>query len=290
MQPVTGNGRSQSFPFPTRFARLRQGPVAYFDAGSGEAVIFVHGLAGDFTHFEHVAAPLAARHRVLGLDMPGCGISCKPTDRVSIAGYARTLLDWMTHVGIQRATLVGHSAGGLVCSRAALMAPDRVQKLVLLNSAGLRRYPQPLHWIARGIMRPWLLGATLEHLATPMLDFVFVAKNEYTEKFMADQLNRPAWPTAGHIAKVFHDLTPDLLDPAVLDNAHRFRMPVLIVWGDEDRLIPPEGISEVAERLRGATFRVLPGCGHMPMIERPSEVIAALGAFLKPAAQREMAA
>ena len=76
-----GNGRSQSFPYPTRFAHMTDGPVAYFDEGAGEALVFVHGLVGDFTHFEHVVPGFAASHRVAGIDLPGCGLSCKPLSK-----------------------------------------------------------------------------------------------------------------------------------------------------------------------------------------------------------------
>jgi pimeloyl-ACP methyl ester carboxylesterase len=280
-----GNGRSQSFPYATRFAHLSQGPVAYFDedagASAGDPLLFIHGLVGDFTHFEHVAPHFArAGHRVAGLDLPGCGISHKPLSRHSIDSYARLVLDWMDHLGLRRATLVGHSAGGMVSARAALLAPERVERLVLLSSAGLRRYSKPLQWIARAVMRPRLLHMSLERLAMPMLDQVFVERNEYTAKFIADSLNRPIYPTLPEMAKVFHDLAPDLVSSEILDKASRLSMPVLVLWGDSDRLIHADGIAELASCLPKATFKSLTRCGHMPMIERPADVVEALRAFM----------
>jgi pimeloyl-ACP methyl ester carboxylesterase len=280
MAPSKSNGRSQTFPFSTQFADIQGGPVAYFDAGTGEALIFVHGLVGDFTHFEHVAPAFAEGFRVAGLDLPGCGISCKPGSRHSIQGYARTLLDWMTYVGIERATLVGHSAGGLVAAQAALIAPRRVSRLVLMSSAGLRRYGPVTQWLARGLLRPRLLAATLERLAMPMLDHVFATRNAYTEKFVADSLDRPIHPTLPEMAKVFSDLTPDLLSPLVLDRAWSFTMPVLVLWGDADRLIPAESATEVASKMPSAKLVMVPECGHMPIIEKPGAVIEALRRFV----------
>lgn len=289
MHGGSGNGRSQSFPYATRFAHLSQGPVAYFDEGKGAAadpLLFIHGLVGDFTHFEHVAPHFAsAGHRVAGLDLPGCGISHKPLSRHSIDSYARLVLDWMDHLGLRRATLVGHSAGGMVSARAALLAPDRVERLVLLSSAGLRRYSKPLQWIARAIMRPRLLHLSLERLAMPMLDQVFVERNPRTAKFIADSLNRPVYPTLPEMAKVFHDLAPDLVGSEILDRASKLSMPVLVLWGDSDRLIHADGIAELASCLPRATFKSLSRCGHMPMIERPADVVEALRAFMTPSAQ-----
>jgi pimeloyl-ACP methyl ester carboxylesterase len=291
MHAGNGNGRSQSFPYATRFAHLSQGPVAYFDEGAGaDPLLFIHGLVGDFTHFEHVAPHFAgAGHRVAGLDLPGCGISHKPLSRHSIDSYARLVLDWMDHLGLRRATLVGHSAGGMVSARAALLAPDRVERLVLLSSAGLRRYSKPLQWIARAIMRPRLLHLSLERLAMPMLDQVFVERNERTAKFIADSLNRPVYPTLPEMAKVFHDLAPDLVGSEILDRASKLSMPVLVLWGDSDRLIHADGIAELASRLPRATFKSLSRCGHMPMIERPADVVEALRAFMTASAQSHRA-
>ena len=280
MRTSKSNGRSQTFPFATQFADVSGGPVAYFDAGTGETLIFIHGLVGDFTHFEHVAPAFVDGFRVAGLDLPGCGISCKPSSRHSIEGHARTLLEWMTHVGIERATLVGHSAGGLVSAQAALFAPHRVERLVLVSSAGLRRYGPLTQWLARGLFRPRILAATLERLAMPMLDHVFLNRNEYTEKFVADSLDRPTHPTLGEMAKVFSDLTPDLLSPLVLDSARRFTMPVLVIWGDGDRLIPAESAAEVAREIPSAKLVMVPQCGHMPIIEKPGAVVGALRRFV----------
>ncbi|MDC3953190.1 alpha/beta fold hydrolase [Polyangium jinanense] len=274
-----GQGRSQSFPFPTRFAALRRGSVAYFDAGEGESVVFVHGLVGDFTHFEHVVKPFAGRFRLAGLDLPGCGLSYKPTTRNTIAGYADTLLEWLDERGMRRVTLVGHSAGGQVVAEAALRAPDRVERLVLIGSAGMRRYPPFTPWLAETLLQPWLLSRTLDRLAMPMLDHVFVARNEYTEKFVKDSLDRPIHPTMDEMAKVFHDLAKDLVSPTILENAHRFGMPVLVVWGERDRLIPRESAAEVAAKLPRVIMRVIPGCGHLPMIECPDEVVRTIEGF-----------
>jgi pimeloyl-ACP methyl ester carboxylesterase len=283
-----GLGRSQSFPFPTRIQALRRGTVAYFDAGEGESVVFVHGLVGDFTHFEHVVKPLAGRFRLAGIDLPGCGLSYKPWARNTIDGYADTLLEWLDARGIRRATLVGHSAGGQVVAQVALRAPERVERLVLIGAAGMRRYPRGTAWLAETLLQPWILSRTLDRLAMPLLDHAFVARNVYTEKFVKDSLDRPIHPTIDEMAKVFHDLAKDLVAPTILENAHRFRMPVLVVWGEKDRLIPRESAAEVAAKLPRVIMKVIPGCGHLPMIECPDEVVRTLEAFFGSVAAPEV--
>ena len=73
--PHDASLRSKTFPYAVRWAPTSRGPVAYFDEGEGPALLFVHGLVGDFTHFEHVAPRFAGRFRVLGIDLHGCGLS-----------------------------------------------------------------------------------------------------------------------------------------------------------------------------------------------------------------------
>lgn len=275
-----GDRRSKTFPYVTRYAKTPHGPVAYFDEGTGPAIIFVHGLAGDFTHFEHTAPAFAKDHRVIGVDMPGCGISCKPDTKHSIRGYAATILDLMDQLGIARATLVGHSAGGQIVAEAAAMAPSRIDRLVMINAAGLRSYAPPLRWLARALFRPALLQRVLEPAARPILTQVFHGKNHYTEKFIVDSIERPQHPLLGEIAKVFHDLTPDLLSPSIVANARMLTMPSMLIWGSEDRLVPLAGVRRAAAALPDCRLEVISQCGHMPIIERPELTVALIRSFL----------
>lgn len=277
-----GDGKSPTFPFKTRSLPLSVGNVAVFDEGEGDALVFVHGLVGDFTHFEHVVRPLAAHgYRLIGVDLPGCGASDKPLVRHSIRGYGETVVELLDRLGLERATLVGHSAGGAVVTRAALLAPERVERLALLSSAGLRRYHAAMHVAARSVLRRPLLEAVLERAANPLLDFVFAEENAYTRKFRQDALDRPTHPTLSEMAKVMSDLRADLLHPVVLDHAHELEMPLLVLWGDRDALVPMSAAREVARKHGRAMIRVLSSCGHMPMIEKPERVTEELLAFLR---------
>jgi len=283
MSKRVGDGKSSSFPFPTLHADVIDGEMAYFDVGEGEPIVFVHGLVGDFTHFEHVAQRLVANgRRVIGVDLPGCGASHKRRERHDLSGYARDVLTLLDVLDVPSAVLAGHSAGGAIVAEAALRAPSRVSKLVLLSSAGLRRYAAGTHLAAKAVLRPWLLERSLDRLAMPLLDLVLKEKNQYTAKFIADSLDRPKQPASMEMARVMADLVPDLMHASVLDRAHHFRMPVMVLWGDTDRLIPKESAELLSQRLLRGRLVMLPGCGHMPMIERPEFVTAELERFLGP--------
>jgi pimeloyl-ACP methyl ester carboxylesterase len=272
---------SRSFPFPTKRVRVRDGDVAYFDHGSGPTVLFVHGLVGDFTHFEHVSARLVeAGFRVIGVDLPGCGASHKRRRRYDLDGYVRDVLDVIDALGLESVALAGHSAGGAVVADAALRASDRVERLVLISSAGLRSYGPLAPAAARTLIRPWWLERSLETLAMPLLDLVLVDENAYTRKFVRDSLNRPKQPTLREMARVMSDFVPDLVRPTILDRAAYFTMPVLVIWGEADRLVPPESARLLCARMPSVKLRMLTSCGHMPMIERPEAVAREIASFL----------
>jgi pimeloyl-ACP methyl ester carboxylesterase len=272
--------------FETRYAETRLGRVAYFDEGEGEPVVFVHGLVGTRTHFAHVAPAFAETHRVIGVDMPGCGHSHKPTSRLSIRAYADTLFELLSGLGIERSTLVGHSAGGLVVATAAMQQPHRVDRLALINSAGMRAYPLPSRLVGRAIMRPWLVSFMLGVSASWILERIFhQKKNRFVDQFVEEATRTGRDPevrrqTLREMGKVFHDLAPDLLTATVLQGAAELHMPTLIIWGDRDRLVPLATVEGVAARFRNARLEVIRDCGHMPMIEEPIRTIEVMRDFL----------
>jgi pimeloyl-ACP methyl ester carboxylesterase len=270
------------FPYKTRQVETASGRVACFDEGRGPAILFVHGLGGDFTHFEHVAPSFADRYRVIGIDLPGCGDSCKPRTPVSVRGHAPAIRDVMTTLGIQRATLVGHAAGGLACAQAALMAPDRVDQLILINSAGVRRYSRPVRLVARLLLRRPIVDAILVLSAYAILRHVFAATNEFTKKFAEDNIHRPREATLGDISKVMQDLLPDLMQSTLAENAHKLGVPTLMLYGDEDRLVPLGQVRRAAAQLQSGRLEILQQCGHMPIIEQPDVVIRLLRSFMEP--------
>src|SRR5688572_9696059 len=157
-------------------------PIMHFDSGhkNRPVVVFVHGLGANLTTFEYVASILdKAGYRVCGLDMPGFGLSGKPFREYTMNYFSGAVLALMDHLGIESATLCGHSLGGLVCANAALRSPSRVENLVLLSPAGVFKMPFPVRLIARKlIMRQSLLAPALEANATRLLEFVFGERNE----------------------------------------------------------------------------------------------------------------
>jgi pimeloyl-ACP methyl ester carboxylesterase len=274
--------RSEHFPYAERTFMYGDTPVMSFDAGSGPAIVLVHGLGANLTHFEHVAPPLVdAGFRVCGLDLPGFGLSGKPRRDYSIRWLSGAVTALMDELGIAAATLAGHSLGGLVVADAALHDPARVERLVLISSAGLFQMPLPFQWVARTIMRPGLVAAALERNARRLLEKrVFEERNEKVERFIEQSVTRPDARFVRDLARVMWSLRKDLTGYHLFDEVHRLTMPTLVIYGGRDKLLPTKSVPKWAKKLPAGELEVIERCGHMPIIEKPEQVVARMKAFL----------
>ncbi|MDH4209682.1 MAG: alpha/beta fold hydrolase, partial [Anaerolineae bacterium] len=113
--------------------------IRYWGEGTGENVLLVHGLACSIEFWRYNVGPLAAQYRVYAMDLPGCGRSDKLVPEFSLAYGASFLGGFMDALGINGATLVGHSMGGALCAQFAVTFPQRTEALILVDSAGFGR-------------------------------------------------------------------------------------------------------------------------------------------------------
>lgn len=228
--------------------------VTYEEAGAGEPVILVHGLSGSTLWWQRNIVPLARHYRVLAVDLPGFGSLRRHRDRFVLERAALWLRTFMRATGIRRAHLVGHSMGGYICLRLAAAHPRLVRRLVLVAPAGV-----PLATSIFGEVVP-LLGAA--RYAAP--SFLPV---------LAYDLLRTGPRTLLSAAR-------DIIQLNVSDELEAVCAPVLLVWGDQDRLVPAKNGDALRRALRDAQLVMLPGAGHVAMYDRPDEFNRAVLAFL----------
>lgn len=277
-----GMGRSLTFPFPQWRERDRYRTV-YFDEGRGPPVVFVHGLGGNATHWEFIARGLVGRHRVLGLDLVGCGWSRKPRGPYSVAMLREHLLEFLARRGIEHATLVGHSLGGMVCLSAALRCPRLARSVVLVCSAGVAPLPR---W-ARGAARLFLHRTLLYHFMALGADFitanVFVdgEENEAVRWFRQSAMrDAPGYPNLRDFARVSESLCRDVAHNDLAARLPELRMPVLGVWSDHDKLNDLPRVLRCMGQIRRVRNVVVQRAGHLPMIERWQDTLFHLRRFL----------
>ena len=120
-----------------KFLELHGDRVAYRDAGHGEVLLLIHGMAGSSATWRAVLPQLATKYRVVAPDLLGHGESAKPRGDYSLGAFAVWLRDFLDELGITRATVVGHSLGGGVAMQFVYQHPDYCQRLVLISSGGL---------------------------------------------------------------------------------------------------------------------------------------------------------
>ena len=277
---VAGSGRDRRLQLPQFFTNLDGIRTAFFDCGDGPALIFVHGLAGNLTHWVNVAPRFVDRFRVIGLDLVGNGESDKPHVRYSIAMFVEQVIGLMDRLGLEKATVVGHSLGGMVATRCATVHPERMDRIVLVNPAGLQPMPRPVRWAGHGVLREALLNRLLPRIWRGILTNVFYDDNEYTQAFIDTVDQTMDDNDIYDIARLMDRLRPDLLDRNYADLLPALETPTHVIWGEKDRLVPARWLRRAARRLPNVTCEEIPHCGHMPIIERPERVIAFLNGAL----------
>jgi pimeloyl-ACP methyl ester carboxylesterase len=278
-----GLGRSLTFPFSQWRGRDRFRTV-FFDEGSGPPLVFVHGLGGNATHFEALARTLVSRHRVIGLDLVGCGWSAKPDlRRYTPALLTGHLLEFLNRLGVDRAVLLGHSLGCAVVTSAALLRPGLARGLVLISPVGVVPPPRLMRLLSPLVLQRRLLNGFFQRHARVALRSNFVAgerESAYVRAFL-DGAARDAdgGPNVREFARVTETLCAELLRHDLSQQLSGLEMPVLALAGDGDRLTAPRlPALDAAPRL---TRALIARCGHMPMIERPEKVLSLMGDWLE---------
>ncbi len=282
-------GRISGFPL-SQFRDADPYQTVFFDAGEGDPIVFVHGLGGNLTHWRFVAPELAETHRVIGMDLPGFGESLRPKEPYSYDLMADSVFSLMDRRGVERATVVGHSFGGAVATGMALSHPERVRGLVLINAAGFHRFPRWMQEGSRVALHPSVLMPSLFLSVYWILENVCRLDRPEVQAFRRSALRlKGGYKFLSDMAAAAHGLRADLVGRNFLDRLDELQLPVHMVWGDDDRLLPPEPGAAAAAQMPDARMTRLPGVGHMPIFEGPETVVDAIRDVLQRALRWELA-
>jgi pimeloyl-ACP methyl ester carboxylesterase len=235
-----------------------------YSAGSGEPVVFFHG-AGTLDGFDF-ALSWADRFKVIAPYHPGFGESGDDPTFTGMHDYVMHYLELFDALKLDKINLVGLSLGGYLAAKFASEHADRVRKLVLIAPAGMI---DPKHPIMDILAVP---GEQIPGLLVSNFD---VLKSKLPEKpdldFIGDRYRE-----AGTVARLFWERPGD---PKFMRYLHRIKMPTMIVWGDEDRIIPVQQTETWRRFLPNADIRVYKGAGHLVHLEKP-EALADIAKFL----------
>lgn len=271
-----------------RWVHLQDGPVNVLDVGEGPAILFLHGLAGCWQNWLENIAPLAADHRVIALDFPGFGESPMPARPISVSGYARIVVELLDALDVEQATIVGNSMGGFVGCEVAIRFADRVQRLVLVAGAGLslRHMRHERKRGARARIENLLffgLGRLARHtglvvrsarLRRALLLLIVAHPERLSGPLIAEQAHGAGKPG-------FDDALEAMTAYPIRDRLGEIGCRTLIIWGEEDRLVPVRDASEFQWLIPDARKLVYPDTGHMVMLEDPARFNADVRAFVE---------
>ncbi len=260
--------------------------VNYVELGSGPrmAIVFVHGLSGSWQNWLENIPHFARERRVLALDLPGFGHSPMPEWEISIEGYGRLLHGFCDALAVGDCALVGNSMGGFISAEAASAQPDRFEKLVLVSAAGVssgRLRRQPAETVARmaTAATPLLLKLQERGLKRPRVRWAtFKGLFQHPEALRRELLVETFDNGAGRPG--FLPAVQGLVGYDILDQLAEVEVPTLIVWGRNDRVVPPQDAVGFAQRLRNSRTVIFDDTGHLPQLERPTRFNRVLETFL----------
>ncbi len=262
--------------------------VTYRMGGRGSAVLLIHGMAGSSRTWKDVTELLVRDHTVIAPDLLGHGESAKPMGDYSLGAFATGIRDLLGVLDVERVTVVGQSLGGGVAMQLAYQHPELVDRLVLVASGGLGR---EVSWLLRALTLP---GA---EIVMPVLFPSFLAdKGNDVSRFLHDKGIRA--PHLGEMWRAYASLSGaknrsafvrtlrSVIDPggqtvSALDRIYLAGgLPTLIIWGDQDPIIPIEHGYAAHQTIEGSRLEVMEGCGHFPHVEQPRRFVEILEDFL----------
>lgn len=243
--------------------------VHYLEAGQGPVLILIHGLGSSASVWRDDIDLLAASYRVIALDLPGYGKSDRPKADYSVEYQAGAVKEFIEALGVDKVTLAGNSLGGWIAALVALDSPDKVSRLVLVDSAGLRREAArtdvPLNPATREEEKALLLA-------------LFADKAKVTESLLNEQWDyrKDVRSTVQATIESFKTKAP-FLDSRLRD----IKVPTLIIWGKQDLLVPLDIADRFARGIRGSKLIVIDNAGHLPQVEQPKAFTRAVKVFVK---------
>ncbi len=252
-----------------RFIDVRGARLYFRSNGKGEALLFLHGVHG-LPGWTPLLERLARRFEVLAPDHPGFGKSDTPDWIDDVPDLAFFYLDVLDALADGRVHVVGHSLGGWIALEMAIRSTARMMSLTLIDAAGIH-----VPGVPRGDM---FIGP-----ASALGQLFFAdeaAAADWTAQWQATPELQEAYYKNRHAAAKY-TWQPRLYNPKLAKWLHRIDIPTHVIWGEDDRLIPPPHAAALAAAIRGAERTMLPRCGHLADLERPDLLADTITGFIE---------
>jgi pimeloyl-ACP methyl ester carboxylesterase len=263
---------------------------AYVRTGSGPVLLLLHGLGCDHTTWSPVIAALSRRYTVIAPDLLGHGLSAKPRADYSLGGYANGMRDLLTVLGVDKVTVVGHSFGGGVAMQFAYQFPERTERMILVAPGGLGAEVTPairaitmpgFHQLMGVLTLPGLRQATQTTLRALAVTGLSAVRDLDEVADVVESFRDPdARRAIRHVVSAVVDRRGQVVTMA--DRAYLTRaMPMLVVWGADDAVIPVRHAGIASEIAPGCTVEVVADAGHFPHKDHPQRFVRIVDDFVR---------
>lgn len=273
----------------SKFIEVNGVDVHYKIYGEGEPVfILLHGFGASLFSWREVTEPLAQFGTVIAYDRPAFGLTERPMEWEGESPYSqdsqvKLVIGLMDALGIEKATLVGNSAGGTISMLTALKYPERVTNLILVDPAVYAGGGAPT-WIRPLLGTPQfdhlgpLFARQLQAQGTEFLKTAWHDPSKITPEIFEgyqEPLQIENWD------KALWELTVSSSESRLVERLPEFNLPILVITGDDDRIVPTEQSLRLAAEIPNAELAVIPQCGHVPHEECPAVFMQAVTEFLQ---------
>jgi len=259
----------------------------YWSVGEkGSAVVLIHGLGASAEIWLRNINSLAKDHRVFILDLPGFGYSDRPGPDFTPLYYPGFLDNFLTAFNIEKATVIGQSLGGGIALLYALQFQQKVEKLILVDCAG---FGKEVIWTLRLMSLP-VIGEIISRptrLSVSLFFRIAVRNKAVISKDFIDTyyqiFNQPGYQD--FLLKItrmmvsLRSCKPEVL-ALVMDNLHKIRQPVLIIWGEDDRVFPLKHAYYSKKKMPNSKLYIMKQCGHIANLEKFEEFNRVVTDFL----------
>ncbi len=291
--PLEGTVPPEQLAGPdSRFVRVNGVQLHYREAGQGEPVmILLHGFGASTFSWREVIEPLARYGRVIAYDRPAFGLTERPMpgewqgqNPYTPEAQVEQLAGLMDALGVERAILIGNSAGGTTALNFALAHPERVEALVLVDAAvyeggGSPEWTRPLFQLPQvNHLGPLLARSLAGQQGTQFIQTAWHDPRRITPEIYAGYrlpLQAENWDRA------LWELTKASHRTHLAERLAEIQAPTLVLTGDDDRIVPTANSLRLAGELPGAQLAVIENCGHLPQEECPQAFLDAVTAFIR---------
>lgn len=264
--------------------------IHYQKAGQGQpALVLLHGFLSSTFTWREVIGPLGEKYTALAFDRPAFGLTERALTWEGASPYtpeAQTdlVMAMLDHLGVEQAVLVGNSAGGALAMFTALRYPDRVQGLILASPAvytggGAPDWIKPLFGLPQvRRLGPLFVRQLASGGNSSLADIAWHDPGKLTPEILsgyAKSFQMADWDRA------LWEFTLASRDLKLDERLDELQLPVLVIAGDDDRIVPTDESRRLAAELPQAELVIIPACGHVPQEEKPQEFLAAVESFLE---------